>query len=97
MAAVSNLGSVSLSGENKVEGKKIVLSENLKKTLNYLKENNHEIYMFYPVDKEMSEKSKLKIKKSLIKKLTAEGYDFSQLVVISDLDMVDSIKRNHID
>ena len=77
MAAISNLGSVSLSSDNKAVGKKIVLSEKLKKALNYLKENNHEIYIFYPVDKEMTEKNKLKIKKQLIKKLNAEVYYFS--------------------
>lgn len=97
IASISNLDSLILKNDNKFGGKKIVLSEKLKKTLNYLKENNHEIYMFYPIDGEMIDKIKLKIKKNLIRKLASEGYDFNQLVIINDLDMVDSIKRNHVD
>lgn len=99
VSAISNLNNFSLKEGSKysLSAKKVVINENLKQVLQYLKENNHEIYMFYPVDKELTYKNKLKIKRNLIKNMAESGFEFNQLAIINEEDIVNSVKRNHID
>lgn len=76
---------------------KIELNEQLKKTFEILKKEDHEIYIFSPTPVELSEKKKLRIKKRLIKRLYEEGFDFNKLAIVNEEDLVDVAKRNHID
>jgi len=100
LEAISKLNSFKLVKDEKEYAKmlkKIELSEQLKKTFEILKEENHEVYIFSPTPVELSEKAKLKIKKRLIKKFHEEGFDFSKLAIVNEEDLVEVAKRNHID
>lgn len=100
LEAISKLNSFKLVKDEKEYAKmlkKIELSEQLKKTFEILKEENHEVYIFSPTSVELSEKMKLKIKKRLIKKFQEEGFDFSKLAIVNEEDLIKVAKRNHID
>ena len=100
LKAMSNLENYTLIKDEKDNMnalKNVEFNAETKKMINYLKEENHEIYVFAPTEKELSEKNKLKAKKALIKKLAKEGYDINKLAVISDEELLKVVKRNYID
>lgn len=100
LEAISKINSFKLVKDEKEYAKmlkKIELSEQLKKTFEILKEENHEVYIFSPTPVELSEKAKFKIKKGLIKRLNNEGFDFNKLAIVNEKELVEVAKRNHID
>lgn len=100
LEAVSKIGSFSLVKDEKEYAKminKVSLSEEFKRILEYLSRENHEIYIMSPTPVELSEKTKLKIKRRLIKKLNEKGFDFSKLAIVKEEELVEVAKRNHID
>lgn len=77
--------------------KEIKLSEKLKEGINSLKDKNHDIYIFSPTSIELDEKTKLKIKKRIIKKFIDEGINISRFAIVKEEELVNVAKRNHID
>lgn len=100
LKAISNLKNYTLIKDEKENVKvlsNVKLHDETSKVVKYLKDENHELYVFAPAEKEISEINKLKIKKILIKKLAKAGYDINKLAVISDDELVEVAKRNYID
>lgn len=77
--------------------KKVVISDEVKKILKSLKEQEHEIFLFTPTPVELTDDIKVKMKKRIVKRLKREGVDFSKLAIIDEEDFVEVAKRNHID
>lgn len=77
--------------------KKVELSEGLKSIIDSIEKDNHEIFIFTPTPVELSEKIKLQIKRSLIKRFNKMGIDISKITIIGEDDLVPAMRRNHID
>lgn len=77
--------------------KKCIIDENFKKIIDSVEKDNHEIFVFAPTPLEFDDKLKIKIKKRLIKKLETAGMDISKVALVSDDDLVNAYRRNHID